>query len=536
MASRTIQQAALFVACSIGLACWWPFFRNSYLGMVFYEDVSGVSSGLLLGIVVLGIGLFGAACFFVPWTRRRIDAASMTVSCAASLLSVASGCIDTAAASVASALCLSLAAASSAIGWFSLLCRLLWPVSASILATSFFLSFFLPYVAHFYGEGAMAFLNDALMPVSAACLCGALALLRFDEGLPFGRKEARPNADMKEMAVVLVLFLVVGAVFRGCFGQGSLDYSPAAEGEFRYVTALVLSGALIAFTFSFSRQPTFFVVVWAVLAFAFFAGLVVLSALALPADEIWSSVVITSRTFMGLLLWMVAVRFCQGRTATMQVRCVSTLLLGVETACLVLTAFVSPFVDRVLGGFDPALASCAMALVLVAGSFAYLIALVVRGSFGVGYGKESRHVPACDLSTSACHGSESSRDAAAGPFAQDGAVSDGAVRADALCGDAALSEAGAARIAACRALSEKHGITEREEEVLYQLSLGHSVKKVADTLVISAGTVQSHIKRIYRKLDCHSRQELIDLVDETMHVKNALADPCRGQARSRSPR
>ena len=66
MASRTIQQAALFVACSIGLACWWPFFRNSYLGMVFYEDVSGVSSGLLLGVVVLGIGLFGRLVFSSP--------------------------------------------------------------------------------------------------------------------------------------------------------------------------------------------------------------------------------------------------------------------------------------------------------------------------------------------------------------------------------------------------------------------------------------------------------------------------------------
>lgn len=48
------------------------------------------------------------------------------------------------------------------------------------------------------------------------------------------------------------------------------------------------------------------------------------------------------------------------------------------------------------------------------------------------------------------------------------------------------------------------------------------MKKVADTLVISAGTVQSHVKRIYRKLDCHSRQEVIDLVDEAMLDRRAF--------------
>lgn len=213
------------------------------------------------------------------------------------------------------------------------LCRIPWPDSTVVLSASFFLSFCLPYVAHFYGEAAMSAINSALMPVSALCLCAALFLFRLDNLFPEKEEGCEQFiSDMREMVVVLLLFLVVGGIFRGYFGQGSLDYSPAAEGEFRYVIALALSGSLIALSLLFSRQRAFFVVLWAVLAFAFLAGLVFLSALSRPADEIWSSVVITARTFMGLLLWMATVCFCRGRGLQAQVRYAVLLLLGSEIA------------------------------------------------------------------------------------------------------------------------------------------------------------------------------------------------------------
>jgi DNA-binding CsgD family transcriptional regulator len=36
-----------------------------------------------------------------------------------------------------------------------------------------------------------------------------------------------------------------------------------------------------------------------------------------------------------------------------------------------------------------------------------------------------------------------------------------------------------------------------------------TIPKLADSLVISPGTARTHIKRIYRKLDAHSRYEAI---------------------------
>ena len=66
----------------------------------------------------------------------------------------------------------------------------------------------------------------------------------------------------------------------------------------------------------------------------------------------------------------------------------------------------------------------------------------------------------------------------------------------------------------CRSLAAARGLTEREADIMYYLSLGFSVKKIADMLVISANTVATHSARLYRKLGVHARQELIDLVDE----------------------
>lgn len=61
-----------------------------------------------------------------------------------------------------------------------------------------------------------------------------------------------------------------------------------------------------------------------------------------------------------------------------------------------------------------------------------------------------------------------------------------------------------------RHVAEAHHLTMREIEVVGLFSQGHSIKKVASTLFISTSTAQSHIKSAYRKLDVHTRDELIE--------------------------
>ena len=67
--------------------------------------------------------------------------------------------------------------------------------------------------------------------------------------------------------------------------------------------------------------------------------------------------------------------------------------------------------------------------------------------------------------------------------------------------------------AACDRLSAERGLTEREREVLGILARGHNGYHIRDELTLSYNTVKTHVKRIYRKLDVHSQQELIDLVE-----------------------
>ena len=63
-------------------------------------------------------------------------------------------------------------------------------------------------------------------------------------------------------------------------------------------------------------------------------------------------------------------------------------------------------------------------------------------------------------------------------------------------------------------VSEEYGLTNREEEVLRMVLLGRDAPSISEELCISANTVKTHIKRIYRKVDIHSRQELADLVED----------------------
>lgn len=63
------------------------------------------------------------------------------------------------------------------------------------------------------------------------------------------------------------------------------------------------------------------------------------------------------------------------------------------------------------------------------------------------------------------------------------------------------------------ALCADHKLSPRETEVFSLFVRGHSAKFIAEELVISLHTVKTHIKRIYEKMDVHSKDELIALAD-----------------------
>lgn len=65
---------------------------------------------------------------------------------------------------------------------------------------------------------------------------------------------------------------------------------------------------------------------------------------------------------------------------------------------------------------------------------------------------------------------------------------------------------------ACRSLAEEAGLSKREAEIMELIARGHSQKHISEVLYLALGTVQWYAKVIYRKLDVHSKQELINKV------------------------
>jgi DNA-binding CsgD family transcriptional regulator len=56
---------------------------------------------------------------------------------------------------------------------------------------------------------------------------------------------------------------------------------------------------------------------------------------------------------------------------------------------------------------------------------------------------------------------------------------------------------------------EGDGLTQRERDVLRLVALGHTSREIAERLVLSVRTVETHRARIQRRLRLRSRAELV---------------------------
>lgn len=63
-------------------------------------------------------------------------------------------------------------------------------------------------------------------------------------------------------------------------------------------------------------------------------------------------------------------------------------------------------------------------------------------------------------------------------------------------------------------VGEQFMLSAREVEVLSYYAMGWTQKRVAEELYIQPATVHAHIKRIYAKTDLHSRQEILDFMEQ----------------------
>lgn len=66
----------------------------------------------------------------------------------------------------------------------------------------------------------------------------------------------------------------------------------------------------------------------------------------------------------------------------------------------------------------------------------------------------------------------------------------------------------------CEAFADQNDLSPREREILMMLAKGHDTEFMQDKLFISKSTIKSHTYNIYKKVDVHSRKELINLIKD----------------------
>ena len=84
---------------------------------------------------------------------------------------------------------------------------------------------------------------------------------------------------------------------------------------------------------------------------------------------------------------------------------------------------------------------------------------------------------------------------------------------------------GNASAAAVAAVVHEYGLTPRETEIVSLLARGRDQAFIAEYLHISVDTVKTHRRSIYRKLDIHSHQELLTLLEDARATLGDDASP-----------
>ena len=71
---------------------------------------------------------------------------------------------------------------------------------------------------------------------------------------------------------------------------------------------------------------------------------------------------------------------------------------------------------------------------------------------------------------------------------------------------------------ACVSLAERYQLTDRELDVLILLARGRTAGFIADDMVISPATAKVHIRNVYTKMQVHSQQDLISMVERQIYA------------------
>ena len=467
---------------AVGMAFYWTMLRRSYFGILLESHSQSIPNsqtyysffllGLVLSIVLSAV--FRQQIENLLLNKRSvIFGVSSLASLGAWLIQL---CPKFDTVSVIITICSLVVLAAS----FTLL-TFAWGLKAHGGATkqtllAVILSFILS-----YGVSLLMVL-PAPIPITVAVLTPFLssALWYAKPSAPSTHFEASVQRTLTQiprgLIVLLIAFLLVGGVMRGISYQGDINYTPSYDTFLPHATSAVFAG-IIFFMMLFSQQrEKLYYSIWIILAMLYFAGLFVVAFMSSDTSNFATSIfLIPGRTCLAFFLWLTLLTSVRNHNLS-PVLLFNSFFLTTEVASNFLSYIAFPLLMPHLVGIASnytSLFAAVMALMLIIAS----MVLLTNRAFSSGAETETTKIYDSIMAKNENRdGEENSWNVT------------------------------------CSALASQGGLTKREEEVMVLFSRGNSKSKIADMLYVSEGTVKTHIKSMYRKLDVHSRQELIDLI------------------------
>lgn len=285
-----------------------------------------------------------------------------------------------------------------------------------------------------------------------------------------------PPVALLALIVLLALFCLTGNVVRGLTNPWFSYNGPTMRSLYMSLANLVFAAISITLLARGVNARKVLFWNWTACMALFFAGLLALAFLPTPAASLGSDVATVSRVCFTLLMFLFALA-AQNWTSIQPVRLLGLFLLLPEAISALVRHILVPTLLVATGAEPIAAASQAgVAIILIL----TVTIIIVLGDLLLRQINDPQQT----------------------------ASPDGVHRA------AAPSTAPARNADTLEQIALTYGLTAREVQTASYVSQGYSLEKTAELLGISINTVRTHMRSVYGKLAIHSRQELIDLLDE----------------------
>ena len=514
------RQTAAFL---IGLSLYWPFFRRFGFLSFFsaYNDPSSsmwsAFSGIMFCLVLLYLGSALARRRIeplIPLRRKTVAAIAIASSLGYAVLLLAplmGGAVTLAMGVGDLLLACGYAALTFAWMWVASRCKG-WTLFNNMLL-SYLISTVYPFISYAPETVARTFLiATPILSGIAWYLCSDVTTWSASEtsgadgsdGTAGNIETDYSLGSLKRLplgfVIVFGLFLLAGSILVGLMHFSSESVSVVHRSVSAAVAAMLMVG-LIAASWNVRRTRRLIQAGWTILAVIFFIGMLGILASPNELGGFGASLIEACLGCFELFLWyLLLVGVFEQRLSILLVFGLGFALFKVGPNYLGKYVVPNAMAASGVGGEVVDLFVIGMMALLLIVSFLFLgRGVYARSDQGALLGENSERTPRVD-------GLDMHVGIASDPSS---AIPNGRLTGIGVSGTDGFEKA-------IGHLAAERGLTPRETDVMELMSRGYSYQAIADQLFLSLGTVQWHTKNVYRKLDVHTKQEVINLVRSTM--------------------